>query len=303
MTEISVHPLLKHSQIFYEFITIKEDKDFIKKKDEYSKINFPKKAEDIKTLSGELNITINYDKEQYAEKIKQIAETNEDMMKRLIKEYKYLNNQLQNVVLKIQKINQIWEEFYQKSYINYEGEIIQGVYQSFSNFMNDWTKLYQSQINLINVKIREYFRYMKNEYHTIKDFYILYDNARNTYKKSNHKLMETKERLFEEKKIDEWGLDKEDLENKILLFRDKDLSMEKMLPEETQKVKDKKMMYGTYLNSLIDEYDHIKNLNGKRHKDNAVNFIKDMSSNIITFHVSLNGLIGFIDTLKEDLFN
>ena len=303
MTEISVHPLLKHSQIFYEFITIKEDKDFIKKKDEYSKINFPKKAEDIKTLSGELNITINYDKEQYAEKIKQIAETNEDMMKRLIKEYKYLNNQLQNVVLKIQKINKIWEEFYQKSYKNYEGEIIQGVYQSFSNFMNDWTKLYQSQINLINVKIREYFRYMKNEYHTIKDFYILYDNAKNTYKKSNNKLMETKERLFEEKKIDEWGLDKEDLENKILLFRDKDLSMEKMLPEETQKVKDKKMMYGTYLNSLIDEYDHIKNLNGKRHKDNAVNFIKDMSSNIITFHVSLNGLIGFIDTLKEDLFN
>ena len=303
MTEISVHPLLKHSQIFYEFITIKEDKDFIKKKDEYSKINFPKKAEDIKTLSGELNITINYDKEQYAEKIKQIAETNEDMMKRLIKEYKYLNKQLQDVVLKIQKINKIWEEFYQKSYRNYEGEIIQGVYQSFSNFMNDWTKLYQSQINLINVKIREYFRYMKNEYHTIKDFYILYDNAKNTYKKSNHKLMETKERLFEEKKIDEWGLDKEDLENKILLFRDKDLSMEKMLPEETQKVKDKKMMYGTYLNSLIDEYDHIKNLNGKRHKDNALNFIKDMSSNIITFHVSLNGLIGFIDTLKEDLFN
>ena len=225
------------------------------------------------------------------------------MMKRLIKEYKYLNKQLQDVVLKIQKINKIWEEFYQKSYNNYEGEIIQGVYQSFSNFMNDWTKLYQSQINLINVKIREYFRYMKNEYHTIKDFYILYDNARNTYKKSNHKLMETKERLFEEKKIDEWGLDKEDLENKILLFRDKDLSMEKMLPEETQKVKDKKMMYGTYLNSLIDEYDHIKNLNGKRHKDNAVNFIKDMSNNIITFHVSLNGLIGFIDTLKEDLFN
>ena len=76
MTEISVHPLLKHSQIFYEFITIKEDKDFIKKKDEYSKINFPKKAEDIKTLSGELNITINYDKEQYAEKNIKMKEDN-----------------------------------------------------------------------------------------------------------------------------------------------------------------------------------------------------------------------------------
>ena len=56
----------------------------------------------------------------------------------------------------------------------------------------------------------------------------------------NTKLTETKERLFEEKKIDDWGLDKEDLENKLKLFRDKELSMEKMLPEETKKVRDKK---------------------------------------------------------------
>ena len=42
-------------------------------------------------------------------------------------------------------------------------------------------------------------------------------------------MTETKERLFEEKKIDDWGLDREDLENKILLFRNKELSMEKML--------------------------------------------------------------------------
>ena len=98
------------------------------------------------------------------------------------------------------------------------------------------------------------------------------------------------------------GLDKEDLENKILLFRNKELSMEKMLPEETKKVKDKKKMYGSYLNSLIDEYEHIKNLNRKRHKENVESFIKEMSNSTINFHVSLNETIGYIDTLKVDLF-
>ena len=302
ITEIALHPLLKHSQIFYDFLTIRDDKDFMRKKDEYNKIIYPKKAEEIKTLTGEINISVNYDKEQYADKIKTISENNEDMMKRMIKEYKYLITQLQNVITKIKKINIIWDEFYKKSNKNLEGEIILGVYYSFSKFMDNWTILYETQIKLINEKIREYFRYIKNEYHSIREYYTVYEAARNTFKKSNFKLTETKERLFEEKKIDEWGLDKEDLENKILLFRDKELSMEKMLPEETNKVKDKKKMYGSYLNSLIDEYEHIKSLNRKRHKDNVESFIKEMSNATINFHVSLNEIIGYIDTLKEDLF-
>ena len=61
-------------------------------------------------------------------------------------------------------------------------------------------------------------------------------------------------------------------------------------------------MYGSYLNSLIDEYEHIISLNRKRHKDNVESFIKDMSNAAINFHVSLNEIYGYIDTLKEDLF-
>ena len=224
-------------------------------------------------------------------------------MKKIIKEYKYLNVQLQNVITKINKINDMWKEFYKTSNKNFEGEVIPGIYNSFTNFMDDWVKLYKAQMNLINVNIREYYRYIRNEYHSIKDYYTIYETAKNSYKKLNSKLTETKERLFEEKKIDDWGLDKEDLENKILLFRDKELSMEKMLPEETKKVKDKKMMYGSLLNSLIDEYDHIQNLNSKRHKENSISFINDMSNAIIEFQVSLQrDIIGYIDTLKDDLF-
>ena len=75
-----------------------------------------------------------------------------------------------------------------------------------------------------------------------------------------------------------------------------------MLPEETKKVKDRKKMYGSYLNSLIDEYDHIKVLNSKRHKENVVSFIKEMSNVIIKFHVNLNEVVGYLDTLKDDFF-
>ena len=56
MEEISRHPLLRNSQMFYDFISMKDDQDFTRKKDEYSKIIVPTKAEDIKTLTGEINI-------------------------------------------------------------------------------------------------------------------------------------------------------------------------------------------------------------------------------------------------------
>ena len=56
------------------------------------------------------------------------------------------------------------------------------------------------------------------------------------------------------------------------------------------------------MNSLIDEYEKIASLNTQRHKSNIISFIKEMSNTIITFHVSLNSMVAYLDTLKEDLF-
>ena len=303
LQEISVHPLLGRSEIFYDFISLRNDKDFSIKKASYSKITPPTKVEEIKTLDGEVNICINKEKELVAAKINNIAETNIDLMKKITKEYKLLNLQIKSIIDKMKSISSIWVQLYNKSNKNFEGEIISGTYDSLNKFMEDWAKLLQSQKDQINYKIREYFRYIKNEYQAIKDYYNLYEETKNNYKKSYQKLNEKKEKLFNEKKIDDWGLDREDLENKVLLFKEKELSMAKMLPEETKKIKDKKKMYGCYLNTLIDEYEKVKTLNSKRHKINVLSFIKSMSNIIINFHVSLNGIIGYIDTMKEDLFN
>jgi hypothetical protein len=298
LQEISIHPLLKNSQIFYDFISIRNEKDFDTKKNKYSKLISPKKADEIKALNGEINININKQKELYTEIIRNISENNENYMKKIIKEYKSLNLSIQEVVSKMKNIGSIWDELYLKN-LNYsEGETILGIYYFLSKFMGDWAKMQEQQINLINLKLREYFRYIRNEYHSIKHYYKNYDEWKNNYKKSSVKLTEKKERLFEEKKIDEWGLDKDDMQNTIILFKNKELTIAKMLPEETRKVKEKEKMYGCYLNSYIDEYRTIENLNSKRHKENVISFIKDMSENIINFHVSLNEMIGHLDTIK-----
>ena len=298
LQEISIHPILKDSQIFYDFISIKIEKDFSLKKSKYNKLTPPKKVEEFNGVNGEINININKAKEFCADRIKLISENNETIMKKIIKEYKSLNVSIQEVVSKMKNISSIWDELYVKN-INYsEKEVILSIYYYLAKLMGDWAKMQEEQINLINLKLKEYFRYIKNEYHSIKQ-YKNYEESQNNFKKSSVKLKEKKEKLFEEKNINEWGLDKEDSQNPMLLLKSKELSIAKMLPEETKKVKEKEKLYGCYLNSFIDEYKTIVDLNIKRHKENILSFIKDISNNIINFHVSLNEMIGHFDTLKE----
>ena len=299
MNGISNHPLLISSQILYDFLSLK-DSEFKNKKSIYEKLPVPTKVKDIKTKTGEIAISITKDKEDLSKKIKQYSERNIELMKKLTKNYKMLKIQMQNVISKIKDIATIWDSLYKSSNKNLEGDIISGVYDAMAKFMEDLGNSQKKQVSFIDENIREYFRFIRKEYEGIKNYCDVTETNKNNYNKSYLKLKSKKELLFQEKKIEEWGLDRDDLENKLLLFKDKQLSMSKMLPAETKKVDDSKKLYGCYLNCLIEEYQRIRTLNTKRHRENCVNFIKNFSENIANYYNSLNQLVAFIDVLKED---
>ena len=60
-----------------------------------------------------------------------------------------------------------------------------------------------------------------------------------------------------------------------------------MLPRDTKRVQIFKGFYIAYLNSIISEYERLRFLNTKRHKDNIDIFLKKLSECIVEFHVSL----------------
>ena len=301
ITEIVTHPLLRNSQILYDFLSIKDKKEFSNKKEVYNSLSIPNKIEEMKTLNGEINVEINNEKSAIIEKIKKNSENNEELMKKLSKEYKTLNTQIFDVSLKMKDIAGIWDELYKKGNQNLEGEKILGIYDVMGKIMEDWAKMEEIQINLINKKIREYFRYIRNEYKCIKDYCNIYENSKNQYIKAHIKLIDIKEDYFENEDIEKWGLNQEELNNKMLFLRNKELAFSKMLPEETNKVNDYKNLYGGYLNSFINEYQKIQNFNKIRHKENTLIFIKEMIENLADFHLSLTNLISYIDIMKEDI--
>ena len=153
--------------------------------------------------------------------------------------------------------------------------------------MEDWSESHKQQLNIINTKIREYFRYIKNEYHSISDLASKVDANKSLYNKSFERLYTNKESLFKQQDLTLWGLSQQDMDNKLMLLKNKEYAFSKMLPKETKKVSKFKNFYGCYLNSIIDEYERIRELNGTRHKDNVNLFLNQLSSCITDFHVSI----------------
>ena len=67
---MAIHPLIKNSQIIYDFLTVKNDDDFNNRKIEYNKIQSPQYINDYKTESGEIDISLNINKENSLNNIK-----------------------------------------------------------------------------------------------------------------------------------------------------------------------------------------------------------------------------------------
>ena len=99
-----------------------------------------------------------------------------------------------------------------------------------------------------------------------------------------------------------WGLDEKDLKHKVVFLKNKDLAFSKMLPDESKNCLEIKYIYGAYLNSIIEEYERIRLLNGKRHKENISQFIKSLSQSLTELHISVSvvGQAAYFDEVKDE---
>ena len=296
---ILIHPLIKNSDIFYNFISIEKEEEFDKKKKEYNKLSTPVILNQVKSLTGELKVTVNKEKETYFQNIKDNIDLNENLLQKITKSYKALILLMEQLSDKMKEIAEIWKEIYKKNIKYYEKQNTTTSYNIMSKIMLDWAEINKKQRILINEGIREYFRYIKNELHAIKDLSVKVDTNKTIYSKAFDKLMALKENVFKQD-ISTWGLTSVDMENKLQLLTNKNLAFSKMLPRDTKKVDELRQNYGFYLNSIISEFERIKDLNSKRHKNNINNFIKNIIESLNEFQNYLTDRASYYDEVKEE---
>lgn len=293
MQTLILDPILKSSPIVYDFLTIESEGDFNAKRNAYNKLHAPMHIREIKSITGEINIGISQDQETYFLNIKDNANTNEVLLKKISMAYKTLCDQMMSLSQQMKDISDLWTELYKISEEYVDNENIIDSYKVLSKLMIDWGESQKKQSTIVALDIREYFKFLKNEFRSMKFLISKVDLNKAAYYSGEERLAQKKEVLYKRGDITKWELDPNDLENKQELVTNKDSAVLKMLPRETKHVFELKLFYGYYLNQIIDEYQRIRDMNGKRHKERIFSYAQSHSSIIAELHVTLADLISY----------
>ena len=105
-------------------------------------------------------------------------------MQKVTKAYKGLLMMMSQVTDKMKEISILWKQVHEKSLKFNDFYNTSQTYNILSKVMSTWAEAEGQQIDILNIYVREYFRYIRYEYKAIKDYYNIYDNAKNQYLKS-----------------------------------------------------------------------------------------------------------------------
>ena len=279
-------PILKNTDVIYDFLSIEKDEDFQNKKKTYEKkkpssnINI----NDFITIDGKADVEINKEKEKYFNKIKENTYNNGKILKKINSKMVSLKDDLINAANNIKEISKNWKIM--KNLSMAEKDDVIKTYEELSSMFDD-LHLYVSKLNYtIYVYLREYFKYVKNNYHSMKDLISTGENIKNNFNKSLKNLKSKKEDLFKKPEtVNKWEYNTEENIDTNELVKNKEMALEKMLYNETNRINNQKQLYGFYLNRVITEYERMKEVNAGRHSKAVLKIFekqKEITNDFIT---------------------
>ena len=136
-----------------------------------------------------------------------------------------------------------------------------------NDIFKNWSNALKKQTELININLREYFKYVKNNYRSSKEFSNFVDKNKQNYYKSLRNLIAKKEDLFSKSDLSKWDLGSNNKISIVTLLKDRNVALPRMLTKETGNVINLKQIYGYYLNRANSEFERLRNLYGFKNKE------------------------------------
>ena len=264
-------PSIKTSQIFYDFVSIEELNIFSDKKKYYNSIKLPQSLKEYKSLNGKLDVKLDENRESIYQKIKNETDISQELLSKLNKQIKSLNNEINTVIIRLNEIAKSCEELFLNSVKYNESNEIKISYYELNEMFKHWANALKKQNTVTNIDIREYFKYSKNTLKSMKELINTVEIYKQNYYKSRRNLITKKEDLFKKGDITKWDLTPT---NKNININDKNIVFGNMLYNETNIVNNLKNIYGYYLNSVNSEFIRLQEIFSFSHKQNLIDNAK-----------------------------
>ena len=275
-------PNIKDSQILLDFLYIGSENEFNSKKKVYEGAKNITEVQDFKTKEEKVNLLITAQKENYFENIKDNTNININILKKLNNSFKLLFNEMKAVVLRMEEISNYWNQAYKASIKYFDSNVTCETYKQLSNLFKTWSQIMKEQNTIVNIDIREHFKFMRKNFAAFKDLGNSVEPVKSNYQKLLRNLMNKKEELYKK--------------GEAFNNYNKAKSMQGMLPKETNIAINAKEMYGLYLNRALSEYERMRALNGKWSKQIVVDNVNKLQNLLSKFYNCVGEINSGMDT-------
>ena len=275
-------PIIKDSQILYDFLFVASENDFNNKKKTYDNIKPLTEVQDFKSNDGKVNLLITGQNENYLENIKDNVNININIFKKINNSFKQLFNEMKAVVNRMEEISNYWTQLHKTSIKYFDSNTTCETYKQMGKLFKTWSKILSEQNNIINIDIREHFKFLRKNFVAMKDLGTVTEKMKTNYQKSAKNLMNKKEELYKKNEMSEESRTRSDYGMKDV---NKSKALQLMLPKETNQTITTKEMYGMYLNRSISEYERMRLLNGIWNKQIVLENVTKLMNILSKFHV------------------
>ena len=294
MNYLASDPIIKNSQIFFDFLYIGAETDFNSKKKVYEKVKSLSDVNEFRNENSKVEIMINSEKENYVENIKDNITNNINILKKINTSFKLLYDEVNAVTTRLDEIASLWAQMYKSSQKYFDHNTSCECYKQLSNLFVNWSKILKQQNNVVNVDIREHFKFMRKNFGAMKDLTNSLETPKSNYNKASKNLMYKKDDLFKRNDTAKWELDPHDKIEMSKILNNKKAAFPLICKKETLNVIGLKEFYGLILNRIISEYERMRELNANLSKNIINNNLKkltDISGQFLIFAGEINSAI------------
>ncbi len=286
-------PNIKDSQILLDFLFIESENDLNNKKKVYENVKNFTEVHDFKSKEEKVNLLISSQKENYLENIKDNVNININILKKLNNSFKLLFNEMKAVVSRMEEISNYWNQAHKASLKYFDSNTTCESFKQLSNLFKTWSQIIKEQNTIVNVDIREHFKFIRKNFAAYKDLGNSVEPMKASYQKLSKNLMTKKDELYKKGEANPDTRSKSDFG---VVNNNKVKALQSMLPKETNVAINAKEMYGLYLNRALSEYERMRALNGEWNKQVVVENVNKLMNILSKFHLCVGEINGGMDS-------
>ena len=288
-------PLIKNSKILFDFLSTENDDEFHKIKKLYDKMKVFNEVREIKSLNGKVTVHINKKKEKYLNYIKDNANFNEFVLKKLDDNFKLLKYDMDTVINRVHSFSPIFEQLIKISSKFIDGNSTVESYKQIKHLFESWRDVLRRQNSFFFIDVKEYFKFLGGNYKHIKELVQVVESQKSNYYKYSKSLVSKKIELFKKQETSTWQLDTADRNNLVSFYNNKEIAYKKICFKETNHAIILKEKYGYYLNRMISEYERMRNINANENKVKTIFYSQRQQKIMADYNNLMGEIIGVMD--------